>query len=165
MTLWPYLRDERYQTRYAVAAFLLRDCPLVVELGGYLTPISDFLRPGQRSIVIDPLMHPALETAEHRRILQRFQDVDVRPQTPYGVCVLGLELHMEEPGWERLYALLGAAMRVVIGVPVDYVHAVHQFAKIMNNTRLEEELVISMDLGGPDRYRKRALHVLRPAAE
>lgn len=100
---WPYLQTEEARARYLLAAHYLRDCPVVVEIGGYLTPIQDFLGGATREILgIDPKV-----AAQDRRdgdpprrirtLRARFQDVDL-PFAPgsYGLSLIGCSLKFEK---------------------------------------------------------------------
>ena len=52
---WPYLELEPFKIRSVLAAHFLKDCSEIVELGGYKTPISDFVT-GKKVTVLDKLL-------------------------------------------------------------------------------------------------------------
>jgi hypothetical protein len=101
---WPYLQTEEARARYVLAAHYLRDCPVVVEIGGYLTPIQGFLGGATREVFgIDPKV-----AAQDRRdgddpprrirmLRARFQDVDL-PFAPgsYGLSLIGCSLKFDK---------------------------------------------------------------------
>jgi len=163
---WPYLESELFQSRYVLAAFFLRGLPLVIELGGYKTPVTCFLEPGQVGVVLDGLLEPGM-VGRHYHLAERFppRAWPVRLGKPYGVLLLGLELHLTEEHWEALYELLRGAERIVIGVPVQHVTSTQQLKKILENVELREVLTVGLDLRGNKDcgdYAERRLHVLEP---
>lgn len=153
--------------RYVLAAYALRDCSEVIELGGYVTPIDRFTVPHQKVTTIDPLFEKSeviqgVDGPVIRRVSGRFQDIDIeRPvRGRYGVAILGLELHMPESGWKKLYNLIQESHRTVLGVPVNHLPSLTQYKKIRDNTDMETLMTIDMTLWEPGLQTKNALRKL-----
>ena len=148
---WKYLCSEIFKARYAIAAYFLRDCPFVVEIGGYKTPISGFLKPEIKSLVIDPKTN-GYEDNSTKHIAKCFQEVDLNITGEYGVAILGLDLNATDNDWSKLYTLINGAKTVVVEISVIYKPGQEQFQKILNNTNkiVANQLVIDLsnnDLG------------------
>lgn len=163
---WPYLESELFQSRYVLAAYFLRGIPLVVELGGHKTPITGFLGPGQVGISIDPLLESGA-VGRHFHLAGRFPDVQfpIPVRGPYGVVILGLELHLADDGWAKLYELLRGAARIVLGEPKHFPTSARQIVQIRENVPLREVLTVGVDLRGNmgcGDYAERRLHVYEP---
>jgi len=116
MPSWAYLCSEPFQSRYAVAAWALRGLPLVIEIGGYKTPIDGFVGPGVRVLSIDPLCDP-LEDGRVRRLTIDYRDFDFGPflGLDYGLAMLGFDL----PITPKLLGLIAGARKIVIEYPDD----------------------------------------------
>lgn len=149
MKEWKYLYSDAFKIRYVVAAHFLRDCPLVVEIGGYKTPISGFLKPGIKSVVIDPKTDP-YEDQFTKHIKDHFQNVKLELSEPYGVAILGIEIHLQPEQWESLYEFLRKSQKVVVEVPVEHPPSVNQFEQILLNTGLKIKVAVKMDLSDND---------------
>lgn len=121
----------------------------MVEIGGYKTPISGFLNSEQKSIVIDPRIEP-LRTDKSEHLAIGFEDWVGEVLCPYGVLILGIELHMYESGWEKLYRLINGSEITVIEVPVEHCHSVDQFKRIREKVNKKAVMSILMDLSGND---------------
>lgn len=151
-TEWAYLETEAFQSRYATAAFLLRDCTEIVEIGGYKTPISGWTAPHQFVTVIDPLTPPHTKgLAKHLPI--SFQDWDKNLQAPenFGLLILGMDLQgFSENDWNTLYTLIDRAQRVVIGFPTSWKPSKKQFQKILEHTGKKIALQMQFDFSNND---------------
>jgi hypothetical protein len=130
---WNYLATPAFQTRYVLAAHHMAGCADVVEIGGYRTPITNFLAGPHRSVlVLDPRIAP-LELPELRgqpcrvRHLPRlFQEHDDYP-ADYGLVLLGIDLELytmrrrvREETLHRFRRLLEGARRIVMEAPRDW---------------------------------------------
>lgn len=143
MTQWAYLLTEQLKTRYAVAAFLLRDCKTIVEIGGYKTPISDFVK-DKPIHVIDPLVDPSTNPlAIHHRVGVQ----DWRPPgnlKDFGLIMLGIHL----TGiccWADLHELVNRSTRTIIGVAQNWKPSRDQFAGIQASVNKKKCTRIIMD--------------------
>ncbi len=149
---WKYLWSEPFRTRYAIAAYLLRDCNEVIEIGGYNTPIDMFLPSTQYVTVIDPLLNapePTRPGVEHFHI--SFHDWQNQPKTNnYGIAILGIELHFCEQDWQKLIELIKNSTRTVIETPITHPPSIEQLAVIEKRTGRKSKMKIAMDLSNND---------------
>lgn len=163
MTEWKYLWSEAFKSRYALAAWLLQDTPHIVEVGGYKTPITDFLPLDVGFInsvtVYDPklvvtkewLYEGAAGNVRCRHLADPFNPKDpFLPRKDYAVVILGMELHMDEPGWEAFLNYLKGARKVVIEYPIEHVHSRDQFARITGELGFKVTFEVLMELAGND---------------
>jgi len=155
MTKWAYLLTEQFQTRYAVAAYLLRDCEQIIEIGGYKTPISSFIK-DKRIDVIDPeVCHSFNPMAQHHAI--DFQDwkpaADIHD---YGLLLLGMDIKGESC-LDKLCKLINGSIKTVIGIPANYSPSVDQLVSLLNKTQKKVTFKIAMDFRD-DPYGTRPTH-------
>jgi Methyltransferase domain len=179
---WAYLASEAFSARAVLAARFLRDCPMIIELGGGRPTIDNFLTgaANSRVVVIDPFLRerpPAAATdggpiVQHIRC--RFQDITWRIDRPgeHGLVMLGLELQgMSDADWRMLCALVDGARTTVIEFPTSWRESADQYAAIRRQTRTRERFTCRLDLSGndvgdmtkswPPRF-DREIHVLEP---
>ena len=145
---WKYLYSEAFKLRSAIAAYLLRDCPTNIELGGYKTPISGFVN-DKTVFSMDPRTEELHDGNIHHLPI-RFQDWQWEPIKPYGVVMLGLELHMEEDAWKRLFTLIEESAATVIEIPNEHIHSVNQLDRILQNVSKTITTKVTLDLNGND---------------
>ena len=88
--MWDYLKTPPFLTRQAWAATLLADCPVVVDVGCWTSPLSAIMDPTIRFIEIDPLIDNPGTNGNVTRHACTLDRVPV-PAEPYGLCALGLE--------------------------------------------------------------------------
>jgi len=153
MPEWKYLETKPFQSRYAIAAWLLKDCKQILEIGGYRTPVTDFLYGDHEQITVaDPKMEEYHAT-EHRgkpckvdHYSSRYPvDIELRPGE-YGLLVLGLELHLSDREWADFYYLVQRSQLAVFGVVPDHIHSVNQFDGILRNSGKSIDTTIRLDL-------------------
>lgn len=179
-----HLLTPAAEARYVLAAHYLRDCPHLVEIGGFKTPITKFVEPGaHRSItVLDPKME-AFEADElygapcrvrHlRAVFQAHRDWPAAGS--YGLTILGLSIKhfsddpkAEAAEWSHLVALIDGAAVSVIEYPVEWDLAAQEVERILAATRTRARLSIDMDMtrnpGFEDAHRLRRFMVLDPEA-
>lgn len=145
MIEWKYLWSEAFKSRSVLAAYFVRNCKHIVEIGGYKTPISSFLSPDKKVLVLDPRTDPySSENINHIQIgFEQWNDI---VDEPYGVVILGIELHMDELAWQKLYKLIEGSEVAVIEVPIEHIHSVNQFNKILQNVSKRVSTKILLDL-------------------
>lgn len=132
---WNYLTTERYGTRQAMAAYWLRNCPCVVEIGPEPAPLKPHLSAGTQYTDIDRF---AAESAQ------------IALPDNCGVAILGMDLNgMDDANWRALVSWLALAARVVIEYAVDYEAGACQAERL--HTALSHCLLadISVALDGP----------------
>jgi hypothetical protein len=95
-----HLAGPAAPVRQLLAAYFVRECPHIVEIGGHLTPVTPFLIHHPESVlVVDPKVVPRDETEFHgrpcrvRHVARKFQELtfDLAPYT-YGLVMLGYSL-------------------------------------------------------------------------
>lgn len=150
MPNWLYLGSEPFQCRYAIVGFLVRDCKNVFEIGGYMTPIGDFLDESRHEIIesMDPLLWKVGKIGKRNHLgckypEREFAKVDSKT---YAVVVLGLELHLDDNGWEKFYELVKNSKRTVLGVVPDHIHSLNQYNQIVEKTGAKVKLQVTLDL-------------------
>jgi hypothetical protein len=178
MLQWRYLRSEAFSVRNVLAAHFVRDCPTVIEIGGWETPIDRYLTGAHDAVVVvDPLIRDATRdghggTVHHVRA--RFQDLEwhVSREREYGLVILGLDLEgLTAEDESELFGLIDGAKAVVIEFPTSWEPSREQYARMRASTNVEEHVSTALDFGGndfgdltnswPPRV-ERQLRVLRP---
>jgi hypothetical protein len=157
MAEWKYLQSEAFQTRYAIAAWLVLDYDYIFEIGGYKTPISMFLDGDDHRQIwsIDPRMETEYRDlnncpCEVHHVGKRWPDVEF-PEVPhYALVVLGLELHLTEPEWQKFYELVRNSERTVLGVVPDHIHSLNQYNQIVEATGARKTMEVTLDLSQND---------------
>lgn len=178
-----YLTTEAAQTRCVIAAHFVRDCPHVVEIGGFSTPITMYLTGAHESVtVFDPLMRDyeagSLNGApcRLRHVSRSFQasDFDFEPGS-YGLVMLGSSLkHFSDDAaererqWTRLAGIVERARVAVVEGAVDWPLGRAALERLGSLRSMRTRVSLDMDLcGNPrmdtDHYRRRLL-VLAPGA-
>lgn len=162
MPEWKYLWSEAFKSRYVLAAWLLKDCKNIVEIGGYRTPITDFLPLDDGYIesvtVYDPRMEPKNEWFGGRcgqvRIDHNARLWDGVPlkniPKPFGLALLGLDLHLTEDGWLWLSRYVQVAQRTVIEYSVTFAAGIQQYSRILKETGAKVVFQAGLDLSGND---------------
>lgn len=169
---WNYLYSDIFKIRYLIAAHYLRECPHVIEIGGYKTPIDQFLQHDYESVVVlDPLVEPK-ESGRIRHIACDYRDFDTTSLdgSAYGLAILGFDLPLSD----QLYRLANGARRTVVEFPEDptWTQSRDGFNAFLAHTRLRQIAQMRLDLSGneygdltdswpPRVYRN--IYVLEPA--
>jgi hypothetical protein len=118
-----HLEGPGSQLRQALAAHSCRGFATVVEIGGYLNPISDHLVHGAHAVwVVDPKITPLETTATGgcavRHIAAKYQAVDFSGLSrPYALVMLGYSMkpHGRSAAVDpKLLSLVDGAGRVII---------------------------------------------------
>lgn len=146
---WPYLTAEALQTRYAITSYLLRDCDTIIEIGGYRTPISQFVT-DKTVIVIDPKIEQKIsEKVVHLPL--KIQDWDFSIESAnYAVVILGMDLHLDEKGWKKVLELIHGSKRTILEFSDSYKPARQQFQYICENTSKNRTVCVKLDLSEND---------------
>ncbi len=130
-----YLLCEGARSRYVIAAHFVRDCPVIVEIGGFKTPITAFLeRIPERVLVVDPIIEP-YQGAElhgkpcridHVRATYQAFEFDLTSGS-YGLVCMGLSLkHFSAESksraeeWRKLVELLDHSRTAVIECALEW---------------------------------------------
>jgi hypothetical protein len=181
VTYYDYLLSEAARSRYVLAAHHVRDCPVIIEIGAFETPITDYLTRVPRAVyVLDPKTPPHVAHTLHgepcrvEHVAKPFQDVglDVEPGG-YGLVMIGCSLKIKgetdqvERAWQRLYRLVEEARVTVLEYPPDWPRSVDNVEAILANARVGVDLSIGLDLSGnpgmaETAYARRRFMVLRP---
>ena len=156
---WKYLESDAFAVRSILAANYLRDCPMVIEIGGGKPTIDNFLTAHHHIVVVGPGIHdrkvavPEGDGYTFRHIRARFQDLEWEIKRPgeYGLVMLGLELHgLSDDNWRTLFALINGARATVIEFSTSFAPSCQQFTKICRNTTTREQFACKLDLSGND---------------
>ena len=121
----PHLSGPAAAVRQVLAAHFVRECPHIVEIGGHIRPVTDYLTHQPLSVLsVDPKT-PAYEAetlngrpCRVRHVPKKFQEVDYdyAPRS-YGLVLLGYSLKpfgSREPLGQLLFSLIDNAKVVVI---------------------------------------------------
>ena len=148
---WRYLESEAFKMRYVVAADYMKDMDLVIEIGGYKTPITNFLPASVAAINIDPRSRS--KEFDNKKVISGYYPRDFKMPIveKYGVVLIGMELYgFTESDWDSLLNLLEQAEKVVIGYPQEWAPSISQHRRILENTGLELKKKVLMDFTGND---------------
>ncbi len=156
-----YLLTPAAQSRYVLAAYYVRRCDHIIEIGGRSTPITDFLTHVPRSIlVLDPKMQEYSMDKLHgkschiRHVSEEFQswDFDLENKN-YGLVILGCSIKhfsedtiQREREWNKLISLIDNASVTVLEYATDWRNGVDNFEAIYHRTRAQMVLQIDMDI-------------------
>jgi len=127
-----------------IAAFFLRDCPSIIEIGSGKTPIYNFLIGRHKEIIVlDPFIQEGRRNRLNgapcsiQHIRARFQDMIWEIQQPkeYGLVLLGMELKgLSHEDFQTLFDLVNNAKLTVIEYPPSWGPSHEQFSYISSNT-------------------------------
>lgn len=171
----PHLSGPAAAIRQVLAAYFVRGCPHVLEIGGHKRPITGYLTHAPLSVTsIDP------KTAEYeaeelngqpcrvRHIARKFQEVelDYAPRS-YGLVLLGYSLKpfgRREPLGELMFSLVDNAGVVVIDYALELERAASQVPAILSRPTLTSHCSFELKLEDPEiaatPYARRRFHVL-----
>jgi hypothetical protein len=174
----PHLSGPAADIRQVLAAYFVRDCPHVVEIGGNGRPITGYLAHRPQSVLsVDPKMAPfeAEMLNGHpcrvRHIARKFQEIDYdyAPRS-YSLILLGCSLKPfgeREPLAALLFSLIDNAQTVVIEYAPELERAASQAPAIIGRPSVRIycsfELVLNDDAIAGSPYAKRQFYVLHPA--
>lgn len=173
----PHLDGIGASMRQVLAAHFLVDCEHILEIGGHVRPITDYLTHHPKSVTsIDPKTAPydAYLLNGHicrvRHIASKFQDVEYdRPKGSYGLVLLGYSLKplgRQSPLGERLFSLVDNARVIVLEYSPALERATSQVPEIIGRTTLKIRTSLDLRLNDPEivdtPYADRRLVVLDP---
>ncbi len=153
-----YLLTPEAAVRKVLAAYYVRDCRHVVEIGGYKVPITKYLLGQHESVtVVDPQVDPfEVDTwnggaCRVRHLPNRYQDAQLElPDRSYGLVLLGLALRHFSSNvsseWARLCGLARRAQVVVAEYCVGWEHAEGDYARLKKEGQLRARLELDMTL-------------------
>jgi len=144
-----HLAGPAAPVRQLLAAYFVRDCPHIVEIGGHLTPVTPYLIHHPESVlVVDPKAAPRSEDKLHgrpcrvRHVARKFQELtfDLAPHT-YGLVLLGFSLKQaggREALGSKLLDLVDQALKVVIEWAPRLERAALQVPHLLNRPNLRQ---------------------------
>ncbi len=176
-----YLDTESFQCRQVLAAHFLRSCPTILEIGGFISPISNFLQHHpERVVIVDPRITAGVESQLHgqpcrfERIRKRIQDCDVELAAgSYGFVLLGyslkgMETEAGQSVHKRLLTLVANAAVAVLEYAPDWPLAAAAMDRLMGELANAPALDLGLDLGAGHsaltEYPRRRLLVYRNAS-
>jgi len=134
MKEWKYLESKSFQERYIFAAKYLKNCKNILEVGGYKTPITNFLQGNHKSVtVVDPLIDPYSNNKLNgkpcitKHLPIKIQDYKLKGDED-GFIALGLDLYGENDK-ETLVNIMKKCKISVIEIPIDHLPSL----KLLNN--------------------------------
>jgi hypothetical protein len=174
----PHLSGPAAAVRQVLAAHFVRGFPHIVEIGGHLRPITQFLTHRPVSVlVVDPKTPPCEfheldgRPCHVRHMNRKYQDVEFAYEPgSYGLVLLGLSL---KPFGNRgavegrLLSLMDNAGVTVIDYPPVLERAASQIGAFIERSSLE--VILSLELNLNDAmirasgFARRRLFVLKPA--
>jgi hypothetical protein len=134
---WEYLTVPEYKVRQWIATYYLKDLPLVIEVGPYKSPVSEFLPESVDFRYVEPL-------EDGRTLLDLCLD---GCGCAYGVAVLGLDLQGAESQLPVLADLIDRAEYAVVEAARDYDVGMKQMALLEELTAAT--IVTQMDIRLP----------------
>jgi hypothetical protein len=152
---WAYLQSKGFQTRYMIAAHLCKDIPHVLEIGGCLTPITQFLEINnftQHITVIDPYIKP-LASGRIAHIPKKFPDFKPIVGDHYAIILMGLDLDLNELEFAVLITYLKKAELRIIEYPVTYDPSYSQFCEIKSVGGFKVDLDITLDVNNTNGHK------------
>src|SRR5262245_21073127 len=174
----PHLSGPVAGVRQVLAAYFLRDCPHVIEIGGHARPITGYLTHRPLSVLsVDPKTAPfeAEMLNGHpcrvRHIARKFQEIDYNyALRSYGLVLLGFSLKPfgdREALGELLFGLIDNAGIVVIEYAPELERAASNVPAIIGRPAVRIycsfELVLNDNAISGTPYAKRQFYVLHPA--
>jgi len=141
---WSYLTINSFQVRHVIAAHYLRECPHIIEIGGYRTPITNFLTHDfEQAVSVDPLIEPKqTPTVLHAQEDFRFFDFKPYLTKPFGLVLLGMDLPFDF----KLLQMAASAKIVVVEFSPAYLPSQAQFDFLSQTIHFQIHLKIGLDL-------------------
>lgn len=160
---WGYLDTEALQSRYVLAAHVVRGIDHIVEVGGYRrNVITEFLTGQHKSVSVysldaefEPMQADTLNGASCRvRHVRDFFQHHAPPDGALAVVALGLEIHGD---LEPFCALLRRATVAVIEVPLRHAPSLDCLARIESAVPCRLRCRIDLDLSPNEPLLREAL--------
>jgi hypothetical protein len=132
---YPYLDAKIFQERHKAAAELIKDCPIIVEVGGGRNSMACHVGPTQKVIVIDP----TIKKRDDERIIcvpkkfEEWQGLRDLQEQRYAVVILGLALKMPDHGWNKFFEMINGSELTIIEYSTTYRDAKQQIKAILKN--------------------------------
>ncbi|OGC94068.1 MAG: hypothetical protein A2W25_11845 [candidate division Zixibacteria bacterium RBG_16_53_22] len=151
---WKYLQSEPFQLRYVLAAYLVRYCMDVIEIGGCEIPIHVFmdLRNHGSITVVDPRMKTGFTIDNKRQIAsvvhinKPIQECHF-PYSEFGLVILGMHIQGD---LEPVFDLVKRSKVTVIDFSLDFKPSVDQFNQMLQATQRPIRMQFKLDLTGND---------------
>lgn len=180
-----YLLTPVAEARQALAAYYIRGCSTVVEIGGYKAPITKFLIDvPERVLVIDPKVDPfqarslygyPCEVAHLPTRLHRLDPPPVLARGEYALVLLGfspkfpdLDAEGEVAAWRQIIELVAGARRTILEYALDNANGVagaeRLFAALDRARPVDITLDATRSPGIHPDYARRRFVVLDPPA-
>jgi hypothetical protein len=176
----PHLSGPGAAIRQVLAAHFVRDCPHIVEIGGHIRPVTDYLTHNPLSVLsVDPKT-PPLDAEELngrpcrvKHVSRKFQEVEYDYASgSYGLVLLGYSLKAfgaREPLGQLLFGLIDNARTIVLEYPPALERASSQVPSILSRPTLDVVCAFEISIDDPEiadsPYAERRFHVLKPRAK
>lgn len=175
----PHLAGVGASLRQVFAAHFVRDCPHILEIGGHIRPLTDYLTHHPLSVTsVDPKTTPYEaemlngRPCRVRHISRKFQEIDYDfAPGSYGLVLLGYSLKpfgSRDPLGDLLFSLIDNAKVVVIEYPPALDRATSQVPQIISRPSVNIRTTFDLTLHDPEivdtPYANRRFYVLDPVA-
>lgn len=152
MTEWSYLLSPSFRLRQVLAAHLVENCPNVIEIGSYRSPISNFMKTSHTNVVlIDPRLDNVLPNDRIFNLVpikSSFHVINPEPYFPFALVALGVDV--EEGLSEDFVNWCGMSSFCVLEYPPDWERSVQLINKVVSDRRKRVVLQADLDLTGND---------------
>jgi hypothetical protein len=175
----PHLAGTGATLRQVFAAHFLRECPHVLEIGGHIRPITDYITHRPLSVTsVDPKTK-AYEAeilngapCRIRHVPRKFQEIRYdHPPGSYGLVMLGYSLKPfgpQDPLGDLLFSLIDNAKVVVIDYAPALDRGASQVPLIVSRPSVRVRMSADLRLHDPEiaatPYADRRFYVLDPVA-
>lgn len=144
-----YLRSKAFSSRFSIAAQWVKDCDIIIEIGGGNNSIDQVIR-DKTVIVIDP----AIKRKEEKNLIyfpknfEYWNNYELFDNKKYAVVILGMDLKLSEIGWKKLFDLINKSEKTVIEYSTTFKDAKKQKKHILNNTNKSITQEKELDFSG-----------------
>jgi hypothetical protein len=175
----PHLAGVGASLRQVFAAHFLRECDHILEIGGHIRPVTDYLTHHPLSVTsVDPKTTPyEAETLNGqacrvRHIARKFQEIEYGYEPgSYGLVLLGYSLKAfgaHDPLGDLFFSLIDNAKVVVIEYPPALERATSQIPHILSRSSVKVRTTFDLRLHDPEiadtPYADRRFYIIDPIA-
>lgn len=150
---WKYLESDPFKARQILAAHHLKDCKNILEVGGYKTPITQFLQGYHESVtVVDPLAKPySCDTLNGKHCEVRHLPIKIEEHKPKGnedgFLFLGME-EISQDASARIIDIMKKCKVNILEFAPSWFPAAKEFNKILETGFFHVDKRIILDLSG-----------------
>lgn len=148
---WKYLESEPFYSRHILAAYHLKGCKNILEVGGYKTPITQFLQGDHESVtVVDPLAKPYYSsTLNNRHCEIKHLAIKIEEYKPKGnedgFLFLGIE-GLTQDAINKIIDIMRKCKVNIIEFPPSWMPSAESFNKILESRFFNVRERVILDL-------------------